>query len=299
MKKVVISALGSFTLTACIVEESDEVTANIDDLSQNSSSRIATSPIEPGTFGCDAGGVEISMGFDQNENRVLDSDEVVDTYIVCNGVDGQDGSDSFSNLIRVYDEDVGQNCSEGGKRIVVGLDINSNGVLSSNEIQDTQYLCNLEPIAGTGCIVEENQDGSATISCDDGTSVVINDQSGALEYIIQCSGQLDEGFSEVYWEYEGFVFDNEDVMIRAGISDAELEINKTIIYSSKDPNYEEAPITIWLDRYGTSTYGAWELAFKPNTGGVSVAFFDPEAPSGEVSWVANPEDCGVIDYTEM
>jgi len=45
------------------------------------------------TEACEAGGIEITMGFDVNGNGVLDSDEIQYTEVLCNGVDGIDGVD--------------------------------------------------------------------------------------------------------------------------------------------------------------------------------------------------------------
>ena len=74
-------------------------------------------------------------------------------------------------------------CPAGGIVIRVGTDSDGNGVLSSEEVQSTDLLCNGtdgdsggegDPGAvGTSCSVVENGDGTATIACDDGTSAVV------------------------------------------------------------------------------------------------------------------------------
>ena len=273
----------------------DETNVSIEDLSQNPSSRIVTSTISAGEQGCESGGVKIDMGFDKNDNSILDSDEIADSYIVCNGSTGGDG---LTSLIKLYDEEQGSNCSNGGKRIVTGVDLNSDNLLSSNEVQDTQYLCNSESIADAGCSVEENLDGSATISCGDGTSATVGETNGKVLYIIACYGQLTGVFSDIYWEYEAFAMDNEDVMIRAGISDAELEVNRSIIYSSKDFDYESAPVTIWYDVYSSMNYGSWVLSFDQVNSGVNVEYEDSDLFDGVRSWPADINDCNFIDYRD-
>ena len=343
MKKLVFNLILAGVLSGCGAAGEEEANVDVEDNTLQQSTRISSTTIAPGVNGCDNGGVLISSGFDENENRILDSDEVSATQVIChglNGTSGTSGTDGLTSLIRMYDELAGDNCANGGIKIVSGVDSDSNTWLSSSEIQDTRYLCASDTAAneaGRSCTVADNNDGSATISCDDGTSAIItsgedgsngsagvdgnsctvvdnNDgtatvscadgssvsignQNGSLDYIVQCSGQLDDGFSEVYWEYEGYVYDNEDVMIRAGISDAEIEVNRIMIYSSMDPNYEETPITIWFDRFGTSNYGYWDLSFDSINFGVNVSYFDIDVTDGQKTWVSDPNDCHLVDYT--
>ena len=53
-----------------------------------------------------------------------------------NGVSGTDA------LIATTPEPAGKNCPSGGTRIDIGQDSNSNGKLDTNEITQTQYVCN-------------------------------------------------------------------------------------------------------------------------------------------------------------
>jgi len=150
---------------------------------------------EPAGDQCDAGGVRIDIGMDDNANGELDDDEVGNTRYLCNGVagtdgksgadgqdgsscsvedngdgtstiacdngttttvidgaDGQDGSpgvDGLNTLVEVTDEPVGANCSNGGKKSLVGLDADGDGVLGSDEANNdaTTYLCTPRPQA--------------------------------------------------------------------------------------------------------------------------------------------------------
>lgn len=66
----------------------------------------------------------------------------------CEGEDGQIGSmgeqgeSGVNSLIKTSNENAGENCQNGGLKIEVGLDTNSNGILEENEIQTTNYTCN-------------------------------------------------------------------------------------------------------------------------------------------------------------
>jgi hypothetical protein len=63
------------------------------------------------------------------------------------GKDGSDGSNGFNSLIKTTDESPGSNCIAGGKKIESGLDngegnsSSNDGILSSDEVDVTEYIC--------------------------------------------------------------------------------------------------------------------------------------------------------------
>jgi hypothetical protein len=57
----------------------------------------------------------------------------------CRGYQGVEGKKSLIDLIV---EKPGLNCSNGGYKIVSGVDLNNNNILDSNEIQTVKYICN-------------------------------------------------------------------------------------------------------------------------------------------------------------
>lgn len=88
---------------------------------------------------CANGGFKIELGHDTNANGVLDETEITTTQFVCNGTNGSNG---LNSLIVTTEEPAGPNCQEGGFKIEVGLDANANGVLDTEEINNTEYVCN-------------------------------------------------------------------------------------------------------------------------------------------------------------
>ena len=52
-----------------------------------------------------------------------------------------DGQDGLNSLLLTSIEPAGENCPSGGLRVDSGLDTNSNGVLDSDEIASTNYIC--------------------------------------------------------------------------------------------------------------------------------------------------------------
>lgn len=110
-----------------------------DDGQQGVKSLINTTE-EPAGPNCDAGGTRIEVGIDTNNNNILDPDEIDTslTRFICNG------EVAIKTLINSIAEEPGNNCTNGGVKIEVGEDANFNGVLDTDEIDDslTRYVCN-------------------------------------------------------------------------------------------------------------------------------------------------------------
>ncbi|MDC6365054.1 MULTISPECIES: hypothetical protein [Flavobacteriaceae] len=62
-----------------------------------------------------------------------------------NGADGANGTNGANSLITTLVEQPGENCSNGGFKIEVGLDTNNNGQLDAGEVDASEYLCNGDP----------------------------------------------------------------------------------------------------------------------------------------------------------
>lgn len=90
------------------------------------------------TSACQYGGFYFDSGVDDSRNGLLESGEVTNTQLVCNGVNG------FNSLTR-YEDYTGSVCaSNSGYRIHTGLDTNRSGYLDSSEIANSSYLCDGE-----------------------------------------------------------------------------------------------------------------------------------------------------------
>lgn len=69
------------------------------------------------------------------------------------GTNGTNGTDGLTSLISTAVEQPGTNCANGGFRLDIGLDSNSNGQLDTSEVSSTQYLCNLDPADGLTSLI--------------------------------------------------------------------------------------------------------------------------------------------------
>lgn len=92
--------------------------------------------IEPIGDNCLSGGYKVLTGLDSNRNGLLDEDEVLNTQYICNGDDG------INTLFSIIVEEPGDNCTAGGYKLNYGKDLNNNGILDENEIDDYIFICN-------------------------------------------------------------------------------------------------------------------------------------------------------------
>lgn len=109
-----------------------------DDECQNGLTSLIDIQTEPVGENCNSGGLKILSGIDINNSGILDLNEIAETSYICNG---ESGSDGILSLMDILPEPAGENCSNGGYKIISGLDMNQNSNLDENEIQNTEYLC--------------------------------------------------------------------------------------------------------------------------------------------------------------
>jgi len=89
---------------------------------------------------CANGGVRLDFGLDVNDNGELDFEEIQTTAFVCNGIDGEDGLSSLTNLVPISGEE--SSCENGGVIVQTGFDLNGNGLLDPEEVLSSTYVCN-------------------------------------------------------------------------------------------------------------------------------------------------------------
>jgi len=77
-----------------------------------------------------------------NGSNGIDGIDGVDGVNGTDGLDGQDGMDGKNAMISTFDVLPGIHCDNGGIGILVGIDENGNGMLTSNEVQETTFVCN-------------------------------------------------------------------------------------------------------------------------------------------------------------
>lgn len=138
---------------------------------------------EPPGTNCKNGGIKVDSGIDKDDNGQLGNEEVNQTKFVCkgeSGLDGGPGSDGKNSLVNVFAESNGGNCNNGGLKIELGIDSNSNGVLDPSEIKQTKYVCNGINGLPSLTVVTEEPSGSNCLGGGQKTQVGL-DANGNLE----------------------------------------------------------------------------------------------------------------------
>lgn len=152
---------GAFVFVACGDNEPDDEDAIL----QLGGTVSTARPIEPGEV-CEAGGIFIQTGLDEDADGRLSEDEVSDSFNVCNGVSaeptdgdngtpgtpgiqGDAGNDGETTLTRL-DAAPLSSCPAGGSLISIGLDTDSDGVLATAEVTSSAAVCNGQA-GNSGC----------------------------------------------------------------------------------------------------------------------------------------------------
>jgi len=182
IKRHLLGVLATLILVACAVTPSDPplpsettVVPSVESNSKQSGPLMVSARDEQPGSHCAQGGVAVLSGRDNDGNGNLDPAEVTAVRYVCSGTpgtpgtpgaDGADGApgvpgadgapgapgadgapgapgaDGKSTLIAVQNEFPGATCAAGGQAISWGFDVNGDGVLVSNEVEGTTYVCN-------------------------------------------------------------------------------------------------------------------------------------------------------------
>lgn len=130
------------------VDEVDDTIVACDDPNGDGPDLLVQSSPEPAGDNCIDGGVRVVAGPDDGDgddaianNGILETTEIEDTFFGCFG------EGVPTTLVELSPEPAGDNCSNGGQRIDIGLDngegdgISSDGVLQLDEIDTTQFFC--------------------------------------------------------------------------------------------------------------------------------------------------------------
>jgi hypothetical protein len=111
------------------------------DGSNGNDSLVAVVPESPGE-NCTYGGQRIDVGLDADADGTLDASEVTSTAYVCDGAPGDTG---VSTLVDTSYEPAGSACEFGGVRIDSGRDLDDDGTLAADEVENTRVVCHPAP----------------------------------------------------------------------------------------------------------------------------------------------------------
>ena len=115
--------------------------------------------------GCTQDGTDGKDGAKGAKGETGDKGEQGDQGIP--GEKGADGNDGYDSLLSVVEEPAGDNCANGGKKFLSGIDTDRNGALDESEVKSSYYICNgedaveaSEQAASSGCSVSSIDNNS-------------------------------------------------------------------------------------------------------------------------------------------
>ena len=101
---------------------------------------LLTQTVEAAEGACSAGGLELLLGRDWNDDTQLSNSEIEHSFVVCNGLDGEDGGDGISSMINLTSYNYSE-CDGIYVRILNGLDLNEDQNLSLSETLASNHIC--------------------------------------------------------------------------------------------------------------------------------------------------------------
>lgn len=152
--------------------------------------------------------------------------------------------------------------------------------------------------AADPCTVTDGPDGSATLTCPDGSEAVISDGSSGTDNRIEashfCLGLL-EG-TVLHFTYGAAVLTSGDVFAHASISGAAFEVGTSAYYSAQQNGAATARVIFTSDNLGAANAGWWDMALDRSTGIASIVYHDSDTAGGTMTWTMPASACTVNDY---
>jgi len=272
----------AFTLTACGGAKTDTGSSSGNTNTGDPSVAVSASPYTGNV--CPNGGITVETGIDENSNGILDTGEVDETQIVCNGTNGTNGTDGTSIAISLTNEPVGSNCANGGIKIEAGVDDNGNGVLDiPGEVDDTDYVCNGSDGSGyaslqgtitlsgqsdhSGITVSLAGTGFSTTTDATGAYTLTNIPSGAYNIVFDAPTGSGYETGATLYGYRLFAgIDDYD------LTNADLQLGRGILLSeiSRESGYYSVLISPDSSRVVYKVYSSDDLYSVPIGGGAPI-----------------------------
>jgi len=166
-------------------------------------------------------------------------------------------------LISTTTESAGSNCSTGGLKIKSGLDSDADGVLDSNEVTSTTYICN----------------GSNGIK---------------PSVSLYCGAQLEN--TALYFTYTAMVFSDSSVFAYGGIYGAAFQIGASTFYDSSQTGASTAAVLFTYDVGGSADGGYWRISVNRSTLAATIVYTDSSGDGATWTLASSSNNCVLNSY---
>jgi hypothetical protein len=199
---------------------------------------------------CVHGGKKITTGLDADNDGELTTAEVADTQFWCTPEPVVVTPTSETQLVRIYDENAGEQCANGGKKIATGSDTNGNKLLELDEVYDVQYVCN----GANGKNGVDGKNGADGVNGVNGSNAPAN----KITETLACTGPL-ENWPDFIWRYKLHRFTNGDVFVSGAVMNSLTTIDSNIFYSSQELAGKLPVVQFVHDVKGAANWGSWSI----------------------------------------
>jgi len=188
--------------------------------------------------------------------------------VTSTGSDGTDGTNGKNSLISTTTESSGSNCSTGGLKVQSGLDSDVDGVLDSNEVTSTTYICN-------GSNGSNGIQPSSSLYC------------GAV-----LSG------TSLYFTYTAMAFSDGSIFAYGGIYGVAYQIGSSTFYDSSQTGASTAAVIFTYDVASTANGGWWKISVNRSTRAATILYTDSDASGGSDTWTldSSSSNCVLNSY---
>ncbi len=272
----ITSKLLLLSIVLMVVSCSEEPTETINGLNS-----LVSIENEAAGDNCAAGGIQISVGQDADNDGVLDESETISESYVCNGTSSGNG---LNLLARTSAEEAGSNCENGGTLVEIGTDQNQNETLDDDEVQSAFFVCNGQDgtnggidgltslIVATPSTTCENEGATIQIGLDENGNGVLDTEEIQSTYNVCNGSDGNDGVNsliECTIEPEGDNCPNGGIIIEIGLDsngDGTLDLEEKIgepkyICNGIDGEDGRSPIVNINTRTSGCANGGVELTF--------------------------------------
>jgi hypothetical protein len=219
---------------------------------------LANTIDEPIGMNCEFGGKKTLSGYDLNKDQVLNEQEIKSSSYFCSK------REDFPSLSRITSLVLGSTeCALGGKKVMLGYDTNSSGVLDDEEVLESNLICSkaedfevlvsdIDEPAGENCElggkkIISGYDVNQNKRVDDAEIMSTSYYCNKKEEFKAVSKLVELGFGSAECPLGGNkVLIGYDVNSNDELDVSEIEADKTILNCLKPEDFKELKNTVQL-----------------------------------------------------
>jgi len=150
------------------------------------------------------------------------------------------------------------------------------------------------------CTVTDSGPNQYTLSCPDGTSVIIYNGNDGLDNrivaTIACTGFVPD--MNIYAEYKVCLFASGDIWSSGTLYGTDFGLSSSSFYAVQQVGSQTAPVFINLDKAGNNNGGYWIMSLDRKTLVQYITYRDQDIsnPESSIEWYMESSNCIVNNF---